>query len=117
MKQRVGIARALAIDPKVLLMDEPFGALDAQTRELLQAELLDIHARTGKTVLFVTHDLDEAVLIADRIVVMKHGRVQEIMDVPLKRPRPDLGIVRGTPEFAKTRYRVWRTIHDGAVVH
>jgi len=56
-------------------------------------------------------------LIADRIVVMKHGRVQEIMDVPLKRPRPDLGIVRGTPEFAKTRYRVWRTIHDGAVVH
>ena len=117
MKQRVGIARALAIDPKVLLMDEPFGALDAQTRESLQAELLDIHARTGKTVLFVTHDLDEAVLIADRIVVMKHGRVQETMDVPLKRPRPDLGIVRGTPEFAETRYRVWRTIHGGAVVH
>jgi NitT/TauT family transport system ATP-binding protein len=117
MKQRVGIARALAIDPKVLLMDEPFGALDAQTRETLQAELLDIHARTCKTVLFVTHDLDEAVLIADRIVVMKHGRVQETMDVPLKRPRPDLGIVRGTPEFAETRYRVWRTIHDGAVVH
>ena len=117
MKQRVGIARALAIDPKVLLMDEPFGALDAQTRESLQAELLDIHARTGKTVLFVTHDLDEAVLIADRIVVMKHGRVHEIMDVPLKRPRPDLGIVRGTPEFAETRYRVWRAIHDGAVVH
>src|SRR5262247_401291 len=117
MKQRVGIARALAIDPKVLLMDEPFGALDAQTRESLQAELLDIHARTGKTVLFVTHDLDEAVLIADRIVVMKHGRVQEIMDVPLKRPRPDLGIVRGTDEFAETRYKVWRAIHDSATVH
>ena len=117
MKQRVGIARALAIDPKVLLMDEPFGALDAQTRETLQAELLDLHARTRKTVLFVTHDLDEAVLIADRIVVMKGGRVQEIMDVPLKRPRPDLGIVRGTPEFAETRYKIWRAIHDGATVH
>jgi NitT/TauT family transport system ATP-binding protein len=117
MKQRVGIARALAIDPKVLLMDEPFGALDAQTRESLQAELLDLHARTGKTILFVTHDLDEAVLIADRIVVMKSGRVQEIMDVPLKRPRPDPGVVRGMPEFAETRYKVWRAIHDGATVH
>ena len=117
MKQRVGIARALAIDPKVLLMDEPFGALDAQTRESLQGELLDIHARTGKTILFVTHDLDEAVLIADRIVVMKNGRVQEIMDVPLKRPRPDLGMVRGTAEFAETRYKVWRAIHDSATVH
>src|SRR5262245_39652682 len=117
MKQRVGIARALAIDPKVLLMDEPFGALDAQTRETMQGELLDIHARTGKTILFVTHDLDEAVLIADRIVVLREGVVQEIMDVPLKRPRPDLGVVRGTKEFAETRYKVWRAIHDGATVH
>ena len=108
MKQRVGIARALAIDPKVLLMDEPFGALDAQTRESLQAELLDIHARTKKTILFVTHDLDEAVLIADRIVVMTHGRVQEIVDVPLPRPRADLSIVRGLPEFNDTRYKIWR---------
>jgi NitT/TauT family transport system ATP-binding protein len=116
MKQRVGIARALAIDPSVLLMDEPFGALDAQTRESLQAELLDIHARTGKTILFVTHDLDEAVLIADRIVVMKGGRVQEIMTVPLGRPRPDLGVVRGTPEFADTRYKVWKALH-GETVH
>src|SRR6478752_7053845 len=111
MKQRVGIARALAIDPKVLLMDEPFGALDAQTRETMQAELLELHARTRKTILFVTHDLDEAVLIADRIVVMKHGMVQEIMTVPLKRPRPDLGVVRGTAEFADTRYRVWQALH------
>ena len=117
MKQRVGIARALAIDPSVLLMDEPFGALDAQTRESMQAELLDIHARTRKTILFVTHDLDEAVLIADRIVVMKHGRVAEIMTVPLKRPRPDLGLVRGTPEFAETRYKVWRELHDDVTVH
>jgi NitT/TauT family transport system ATP-binding protein len=115
MKQRVGIARALAIDPSVLLMDEPFGALDAQTRESLQAELLDIHARTGKTILFVTHDLDEAVLIADRIVVMKQGRVQEIMTVPLERPRSDLGLVRGTPEFAETRYKVWKALHESGV--
>jgi NitT/TauT family transport system ATP-binding protein len=117
MKQRVGIARALAIDPKVLLMDEPFGALDAQTRESLQAELLDIHARTKKTILFVTHDLDEAVLIADRIIVMKDGRVAEIMTVPLARPRPDLSIVRGLPEFNETRYKVWRALHDEATVH
>jgi NitT/TauT family transport system ATP-binding protein len=117
MKQRVGIARALAIDPKVLLMDEPFGALDAQTRETLQAELLDVHARTKKTVIFVTHDLDEAVLIADRIVVMKRGRVSEIMNVPLGRPRPDLGLVRGTPEFAEARYKVWRALHDQETVH
>jgi NitT/TauT family transport system ATP-binding protein len=116
MKQRVGIARALAIDPSVLLMDEPFGALDAQTRESLQAELLDIHARTKKTILFVTHDLDEAVLIADRIVVMKQGRVHDIMTVPIERPR-DLEAVRGTAEFANTRYKVWKAIHDGAMVH
>ena len=114
MKQRVGIARALAIDPKVLLMDEPFGALDAQTRETMQAELLELHARTRKTILFVTHDLDEAVLIADRIVVMKHGMVQEIMTVPLSRPRADLGIVRGTPDFAEARYRVWKALQDPA---
>jgi len=117
MKQRVGIARALAIDPSVLLMDEPFGALDAQTRESMQVELLDIHARTKKTILFVTHDLDEAVLIADRIIVMKQGRVHDTMTVPLKRPR-DLGEARGTPEFADTRYKVWRAIHDdAATVH
>src|ERR1700674_3811171 len=114
MKQRVGIARALAIDPKVLLMDEPFGALDAQTRETMQAELLDIHARTKKTILFVTHDLDEAVLIADRIVVLREGRVQEIMPVPLPRPRGDLGAIRGTTEFAQTRYRLWQALHAGA---
>ena len=111
MQQRVGIARTLANNPRVLLMDEPFGALDAQTRETMQAELLELHARTRKTILFVTHDLDEAVLIADRIVVMKNGMVQEIMTVPLKRPRPDLGVVRGTSEFADTRYRVWQALH------
>jgi NitT/TauT family transport system ATP-binding protein len=114
MQQRVGIARALAIDPKVLLMDEPFGALDAQTREALQSELLEIHARTKKTILFVTHDLDEAVLLADRVVVMQHGRLQEIVDVPLLRPRDDLAKIRGSDEFAQTRYHIWRALHAGA---
>ena len=117
MKQRVGIARALAIDPKVLLMDEPFGALDAQTRETLQVELLEIHARTKKTILFVTHDLDEAVLIADRIVVMQSGRVDDIVEVPLSRPRGDLSIVRGLPEFNEVRYKIWRMLHSAPTVH
>src|SRR3974390_1115753 len=117
MKQRVGIARALAIDPKVLLMDEPFGALDAQTRETLQVELLEIHARTKKTILFVTHDLDEAVLIADRIVVMRQGTVQDIVEVPLSRPRGDLSIVRGLPEFNEVRYNIWRMLHSAPTVH
>ena len=111
MQQRVGIARALAIDPKVLLMDEPFGALDAQTREILQGELIDIHARTRKTILFVTHDLDEAVLLADRVVVMQHGSVQEIMHVPLPRPRGDVEALRGSAAFGETRYRLWRAIN------
>jgi NitT/TauT family transport system ATP-binding protein len=117
MQQRVGIARALAIDPKVLLMDEPFGALDAQTRETLQGELIEIHARTRKTILFVTHDLDEAVLLADRVVVMQHGSVQEIMDVSLPRPRGDLGALRGSAEFADTRYRLWRAINTQPAQH
>ena len=111
MKQRVGIARALAMEPKVLLMDEPFGALDAQTRESLQGELLEIQARTKKTIIFVTHDLDEAVLLADRIIVMRAGSVQEIIEVPLPRPRGDLGALRGTALFAESRYRVWKALH------
>jgi NitT/TauT family transport system ATP-binding protein len=99
-------------------MDEPFGALDAQTRETMQEELLDIQARTRKTILFVTHDLDEAVLIADRIIVMREGRVQEVMDVPLPRPRGDVGVIRGTKEFADTRYHVWRALHaDPQTLH
>ena len=112
MKQRVGIARALAIDPAVLLMDEPFGALDAQTREALQAELLDIHTKTKKTIVFVTHDLDEAVLLADRVIVMRDGAIQEIIDVALPRPRGDLGVIRGMTEFTETRFRIWQALHQ-----
>ena len=111
MQQRVGIARALAIDPSVLLMDEPFGALDAQTRETMQAELIEIQARTKKTVLFVTHDLDEAVLLADRVVVMHKGRVSEIMESRLPRPRLDVEAMRSLPEFAETRHRLWQALH------
>lgn len=90
MKQRVGIARALAMEPKVLLLDEPFGALDALTRAHLQDELLKIVARTKSTVVMVTHDVDEAVLLSDRIVMMTNGpaaTIGEVLDVPLARPR------------------------------
>lgn len=90
MKQRVGIARALAMEPKVLLLDEPFGALDALTRAHLQDQVMQIHAKLGNTVLMITHDVDEAVLLSDRIVMMTNGpaaRIGEILDVPIPRPR------------------------------
>jgi NitT/TauT family transport system ATP-binding protein len=112
MKQRVGIARALAIDPEVLLMDEPFGALDSQTRETLQMELLNIHQRTGKTIIFVTHDLDEAVLLADRVVVMVGGQLREIIPVDLERPRKDMRSIRTASEFTKKRTMVWEALHE-----
>jgi NitT/TauT family transport system ATP-binding protein len=103
MRQRVGIARALAMDPAVLLMDEPFGALDAQTRELMAGELLRIWDLDRKTVLFVTHGIDEAIFLADRVLVMNGSpsRVTEVIEVDLPRPRD--AAVRASAEFARYR--------------
>lgn len=106
MQQRVGLARALAIDPTLLLMDEPFGAVDAQTKLVLQEELEQIWLRTEKAVVFITHDIDEAIFLADRVVVMSPGpgRIIDDIQVPFDRPR-DFDI-RGTPEFAALVRRV-----------
>ncbi|RQR27422.1 ABC transporter ATP-binding protein [Burkholderia sp. Bp9142] len=111
MKQRVAIARALANRPRILLMDEPFGALDAQTRARMQAHLLDIWRNIDVTILFITHDLDEAIFLADRILVLKAnpGGVQELIEVPVARPR-DVSQVN-TPEFIATKARLEALIH------
>ena len=111
MRQRVAVARALAIDPAVILMDEPFGALDAQTRNTMQQELLDIWAETKKTVVFVTHSVDEAVYMADRIVVLssRPGMIREIVPVGMERPRD-----RTAVEFAKVRRYVLGLIDERA---
>jgi NitT/TauT family transport system ATP-binding protein len=116
MQQRVGIARALAIKPSVLLMDEPYGALDVQTRELLQDELLDIWNRQRKTVIFVTHSIEEALYLADRIVVMspRPGRIDQIIDVPFARPRRNE--IKSTPEFLSLRRDIWQSLKKGAHV-
>ncbi|MPZ82980.1 MAG: ATP-binding cassette domain-containing protein [Actinophytocola sp.] len=116
MQQRVGLARALARGPDVLLMDEPFGALDAQTRERMQEELLKINELTKKTVVFVTHDLDEAVYLADRVVVLaaRPGRVREIVDINLPRPRPPAADTKSMAEFVDKRRLIWSLINTPA---
>jgi NitT/TauT family transport system ATP-binding protein len=112
MRQRVNLARALAIDPQVLLMDEPFSSLDAQTREIMQTELMRIWEAGRKTVLFVTHQIDEAVFLADRVLVFarRPGRLRESVAIELPRPRP-LAIKR-TAEFVRYVDHIWRLIED-----
>ena len=116
MKQRVGIARALATDPEVLLMDEPFAALDAQTRDLMQAELLRVWRTARKTVLFVTHQIDEAIYLSDRVMVMskRPGRAKRIFNIDLPRPREYE--MRVTPEFNELKLEIWNTLKDEIVV-
>jgi ABC-type nitrate/sulfonate/bicarbonate transport system ATPase subunit len=112
MQQRVNLARALAADPVVLLMDEPFAALDAQTREFMQAELLKIWAKAKKTVVFITHQINEAIYLADRVAVMsaRPGRVKQIFHVPFGRPR-DLSLKRDA-RFLELEDSVWKLIEE-----
>ncbi|MFF9869479.1 ABC transporter ATP-binding protein [Streptomyces sp. NPDC013953] len=113
MRQRVAIARSLAYDPDVLLMDEPFAALDAQTRESLQDELLRIWERTGKTVVFITHGIDEAVHLGQRVAVMtsRPGRIKEVVPIDLP-SRTSTDDPRSSPEFAHYRHRIWSLLRD-----
>ena len=112
MRQRVNLARALAIDPQILLMDEPFSSLDAQTREIMQTELMRIWEEGRKTVLFVTHQIDEAVFLSDRVLVFarRPGRLRESVAIELPRPR-SLAIKR-TREFVQYVDHIWRLIED-----
>ncbi len=119
MKQRVGIARALAIEPKVLLLDEPFGALDALTRATLQDELIRIVASTGATALMVTHDVDEAVLLSDRVVMMTNGpaaRIGDVLEVGLARPRQRLALAHD-PRFMELRAKVLEFLYGASRPH
>jgi NitT/TauT family transport system ATP-binding protein len=116
MRQRVAIARSLAYDPAVLLMDEPFAAVDAQTREALQDELMRIWEKTKKTVLFITHSIEEAVLLGDRVVVMTPhpGRIKEIVKIDLPRPR-SAASMRNSEEFSWISYKIWELLHNAGV--
>jgi NitT/TauT family transport system ATP-binding protein len=113
MKQRVAIARSLAYDPEVLLMDEPFAALDAQTRETLQGELLRIWRTTGKTIVFITHGIDEAVVLGQRVAIMtsRPGRIKQVIDVP-DELHSETEDVRSLPSFGRTRHEVWSLLRE-----
>jgi NitT/TauT family transport system ATP-binding protein len=119
MQQRVGLARALALSPRVLLMDEPFAALDAQTREVLQEELLRLMARPDerKTMLFITHSIDEALLLGDRVAVLtaRPGHLRELLEVPFGRPR-DAAAVRADPRYAVLREHIWDQLRPEVVM-
>lgn len=116
MRQRVGIARALVSEPEILLMDEPFGAVDAMTREAMQAEFEKIIAETGQTVVFITHSIDEALTLADRVVMISNrpGRVKEIIDVDLPRSRFDEGVKR-SERFGQLREHIWGELQAEAL--
>jgi NitT/TauT family transport system ATP-binding protein len=113
MRQRTAIARAFVTDPAMLLMDEPFAALDAQNRAILQAELVRLWEQTGKTVIYVTHSIEEALLLGDRTVVMtaQPGRIKQIIDVPFARPR-DLITLSASPEFGRLKLAIWQVLED-----
>jgi NitT/TauT family transport system ATP-binding protein len=115
MRQRVGLARALATEPRILLMDEPFAAVDAITRELMQDELAQIVAKTGQTIIFITHSVDEAITLGDRLVVVssRPGRIKEIIPVTIPRPRSGREI-RHLPEYADLRDRIWDLLGNEA---
>jgi NitT/TauT family transport system ATP-binding protein len=113
MRQRSAIARAFVTDPGMLLMDEPFAALDAQNRVILQAELVRIWERTGKTVVYVTHSIEEALLLGDRTVIMTAhpGRIKQVIDVPFPRPR-NLVTLSASPEFGKLKLDIWHVLEE-----
>lgn len=110
MKQRVAIARALAIEPEILLMDEPFAALDAQMRQILQDELLDLWQADRRTVLFITHSLEEAILLGDRVLVMSSRPGRIIADIPVPFERPRRHDIRDSPEFASMTAELWKLL-------
>jgi NitT/TauT family transport system ATP-binding protein len=113
MRQRAAIARAFVTDPGMLLMDEPFAALDAQNRVILQAELVRMWEQTGKTVIYITHSIEEALLLGDRTVIMtaQPGRIKTIIDVPFPHPR-DLITLSAAPEFGRLKLDIWRVLED-----
>ena len=117
MQQRVGLARAMAIDPEVLLMDEPFASVDAQTREVLQEELLQLHDRERRTMIFITHSIDEAIILGDRVAVMasRPGRVKEVLQVNFPRPR-DPAAIRAQPRYTEIRNHIWEELRPAVVI-